>query len=86
VRPAQYNASLGSSARQVAIQMLSGGTWKTIDTVTGSAQNGYFDTHLKLSAGGSMRLAYTYPTSELQLPVGVAGSTVYSRTVKVTVR
>ena len=86
VRPALYNAPLGSSARRVAIQMLSGGSWKTIDTVTGTAQNGYFDTHLKLSAGGSMRLAYTYPTSELELPVGVAGSTVYSRTVKVTVK
>jgi hypothetical protein len=86
VRPAQYNATLGAGGRRVAIQMLSRGTWTTIDTVTGSARNGYFDTDLKLPASGSMRLAYTYPAGELELPIGVAGSTVYSRTLKVTVR
>ena len=85
-RPGTFDARLGSSARRVSIQELTGGSEKTLATVTGSATNGYFDTHVKLPAGGTVRLAYTYPTTELGLPLGLAGTTVYSRTVKVTVK
>ena len=85
-RPAVAAAKLGGKAKQVAIQMQSHGSWKTIHTITVNGSTGYFDTHLRLSSGGSMRLAYTYPSNELGLPVGDAGKTVYSRTLKVTVR
>ena len=82
-RPAVFATS--APDRTVEIQMQSGGTWKTLDTVSVSKRNGYFDTHLKLTKSGSMRLAYTYPAVDPFLPVGDAGSTVYSRTLKVTV-
>jgi hypothetical protein len=85
-RPGTFDGKLGSSARRVTIQELTGGSEKTLSTVTGAASNGYFDTHVKLLAGGTVRLAYTYPSSELGLPLGLAGTTVYSRTVKVTVK
>jgi hypothetical protein len=85
-RPAVAAAKLGGTARQLSIQMQSGGSWKTIHTVNVNAATGYFDIHLKLSSGGSMRLAYTYPSNELGLPVGDAGTTVYSRTLKVTLK
>jgi hypothetical protein len=52
--------------------------------VTGAG--GYFDVHTKLATGGNVRLAYTYPSSDPFLPVGTAGSTVYSRNVTINVR
>ena len=82
-RPSVFATSAAN--RAVQIQMQSGGTWKTIDTMTVNKSNGYFDTHLKLTTSGPMRLAYTYPETDPFLPVGDAGSTVYSRTLKVTV-
>jgi hypothetical protein len=85
-RPGALDGKLGTGARRVVIQELTGGSEKTLATVTGSASNGYFDTHVKLFAGGTVRLAYTYPSSELGLPLGLAGTTVYSRTVKVSVK
>lgn len=80
-RPAVYS----SSASHVQIQQKSGGTWKTLATKTVRKANGYFDTHLRFTKGGSLRLAYTYPASDPFLPVGDAGTTVYSRTLKVSV-
>ncbi len=86
-RPAVFGAKLGTSARKVAIQLKAkGGSWKTIDTETVSASTGYFTAHVKLPSSGSLRLAYTYPGAELGLPLGDAGSTVYSRTLTVTVK
>ena len=61
------------------------GTWTTIQTVSVSKTTGYFDIHPKLPYSGKLRLAYTYPQSEPLLPTGVAGSTIYSRTVTVKV-
>ena len=85
-RPGTFDAKLGSSARRVIIQELTGGSEKTLASVTGSASDGYFDTHVKLFSSGTVRLAYTYPSTELGLPLGLAGTTVYSRTVKVSVK
>jgi hypothetical protein len=85
-RPGAFDGKLGSSARRVTIQELTGGSEKTLATVTGSASNGYFDTHVKLFSSGTVRLAYTYPSTELGLPLGLAGTTVYSRTVKVSAK
>ena len=80
-RPAVYN----SSASTVEIQERSSGTWNTLATKTVRKSNGYFDTHLRFTSGGSVRLAYTYPATDPFLPVGDPGTTVYSRTQKVSV-
>jgi hypothetical protein len=85
-RPAYFGYQADHAAQKVAIQLKTGsGGWKTISTVTASKTNGYFDTHVRIAASGQLRLRYTYPTSEPFLPVGIPGSSVVSRTVKVTV-
>lgn len=81
-RPAVFS----SSASTVEIQQRSAGAWNTLATEKVNRSNGYFDTHLKFRAGGSVRLAYTYPAADPFLPVGDAGTTVYSRTLKVRTR
>jgi hypothetical protein len=83
-RPARY---AGAGPRTVSIQMRSPKhrKWTTIRSVTASASTGYFDIHMKLPYSGSLRLAYTYPQTEPFLPPDVGGSTIYGRTVKVTV-
>jgi hypothetical protein len=87
VRPAHFGAAAARHAQQVRIQLQRGGhgPWTTLDTVRVNRRNGYFDVHPELPAGGKLRLRYTYPSSEQLLPVGVAGSTIVSRSVKVTV-
>ncbi len=84
-RPAPGGYAATHSAQHVLVQLHTGGAWRTIATVTASRLNGYFNTHYRFTVGGGLRLAYTYPTDELQLPVGVAGQTVYSRTIPVAV-
>jgi hypothetical protein len=83
VRPAAF---AGASARTAAIQMQRDGrgAWITIRMVDAAA-TGYFDIHMTLPYSGRLRLAYTYPESEPFLPPKVGGSTIYGRTVKVTV-
>jgi hypothetical protein len=83
-RPAHFMAIDGNGPLTVAIQLQTGGqgTYKTIRMVNA---DGYFDVHLNFTRGGNLRLAYTYPASDPFLPVGFAGTTAYSRTVKVTV-
>jgi hypothetical protein len=83
-RPATY---AGAAGRTVAVQMRHDGhgAWTTIRTVAVAPATGYFDIHMKLPYSGSLRLAYTYPESEPFLPPDVGGSTIYGRTVRVTV-
>jgi hypothetical protein len=83
-RPAPF---ADAGRRTVSIQMRSKShrTWTTIRTVTVSPKTGYFDIRMTLPYSGSLRLAYTYPTTEPFLPPDVGGSTIYGRTVKVTV-
>jgi hypothetical protein len=83
-RPA---AHAGSGPRTVSIQMRSAAhrAWTTVRTVRASPRTGYFDIRMKLPYSGSLRLAYTYPQTEPFLPPKVGGSTIYGRTVKVTV-
>lgn len=68
-----------NGAQTVAIQLDN----TTINTVKTAASGGYFDLQMKFPATGNVRLAYTYPSSDPFLPIGVAGSTVYSRTVPI---
>jgi len=87
-RAASFSQSATTKATPtVDIQMQKGGSgsWTTIQTVKVSSTTGYFDIQTKLPYSGNLRLAYTYPQTEPFLPVNVPGSTIYGRTVKVTV-
>jgi hypothetical protein len=86
LRPAQFEALDTGQAQTASIQFQPGGrgAFETIRQLT--LRSGYFDLHLKFRAGGNLRLAYTYPAGDPLLPVGTAGTTVYSRLVWITVR
>jgi hypothetical protein len=80
-RPDAFASQDGTYPQTVAIQLND----RTIRTVTLLDPGEYFDLHMQFPASGTIRLAYTYPPQEPFLPVGAAGSTVYSRTVRITV-
>jgi hypothetical protein len=86
VRPARYAILDTGLAQTAKVQFLgqgSSGAVTTLATVSiARAMDCYFDLHLKFPASGTVRLAYTYPASW----PGVGGTTVYSRSVAVTVR
>jgi hypothetical protein len=93
VRPARY-AMLDTGQPQTAeIQLAAkpSGPFTSVqsETVT-TPGNCYFDVRLKFPDSGVIRLAYTYPlTSSPSAAVDgapVAGATVYSRTVAITLR
>jgi hypothetical protein len=83
-RPAAF---ADQTAQRVDIQMQNGGRgpWKTITTAAAAPGTGYIDIHTTLPYSGNLRLAYTYPKTGSQLPPGVPGTTIVSRTVAVTV-
>ncbi len=86
VRPAQFETLDTGHAQQAQIQFQAaggGGAFVTIEQL--EVSRGYFDVHLRFRAGGNLRLAYTYPASDPFLPIGTAGTTVYSRVVSITV-
>ena len=58
------------------------GAFTTVDTVAISNAHGYFDVHLAFPGSGTVRLAWTYPTGDPLL----SGGTVFSRSVKITVK
>ena len=87
-RPATFSQSaIPATAPTVEIQMQEGasGPWTTIQTVKVSGATGYFDIHTTLPYSGGLRLAYSYPLTEPFLPTNVGGTTIYGRTVPVTV-
>ena len=87
-RAAAFSRSATSrTAPTVTIQVQKGGrgSWTTFKTVQVSTATGYFDIHTTLPHSGNLRLAYRYPETEPFLPPKVAGSTIYSRTVRITV-
>ncbi len=93
VRPARH-AQLDTGAPQrgqIQFQRGSRGAFTTLRTVTITSSRGYFDVHMSFPASGSVRLAWTYPSNDPMLGPGVhlnprEGDTVYSRTVRVTVK
>ncbi|HET9126178.1 MAG TPA: hypothetical protein VFN65_14975, partial [Solirubrobacteraceae bacterium] len=85
-RPARGAFAATHSAQHVLIEQFSRGAWRTLARVTAAAGTGYFTTRVRFAVSGGLRLAYTYPSTELALPPGVAGATIYSRTVPVRVR
>jgi hypothetical protein len=87
-RPATFSQSATPAiAPTVAIQMQKSGSgvWTTIQIVKVSGATGYFDIRATLPYSGGLRLAYTYPPTEPFLPTDVGGTTIYGRTVTVTV-
>ena len=80
-RPAPFVTKDGAGTPTISIQ-LNGQTIKTLN-VTGSG--GYFDTKLKFPKSGTVRLAYTYPSTDSFLPMADLGRTVFSRSFKITV-
>jgi hypothetical protein len=68
---------------QVQFQRGSRGAWKTVRSVKLTNVQGYFDVRIVFPAGGSVRLAWTYPAGSGD---ALAGQTVFSRTAKVSVR
>jgi len=93
VRPAHF-ASLdtGGSPQLVQIQFQRGssGAFATLRTVTITSPRGYFDVHLSFPGSGTFRLAWSYPATDPLLTPSLLtpgdADTVYSRTVKVTVK
>ena len=95
VRPARYRrSSVAARDRPQTAQIQfaphgsSGASFATLRTVTiSNANNCYFDVRMKFPGSGTVRLAYTYPNDPLLMfPPAVSGSTVYSRSVAITVR
>jgi hypothetical protein len=80
-RPAPFMKKDGAGTPTVAIQ-LNGQTIKTLN-VTGSG--GYFDINMRFPKSGTVRLAYTYPTTNPFLPPADLGETVFSRSVRISV-
>jgi hypothetical protein len=92
LRPAHYARLDTGRPQHVQIQYQRGshGAFATLRTVTISSTRGYFDVHMSFPASGSVRLAWTYPKDDPQLSQDKVNppeaATVYSRTVKVTVK
>ncbi len=87
-RPAAFsNSAIPATVPTVELQAQKGGSgsWTTIQTVDVSGATGYFDIRTTLPYSGDLRLAYRYPPTEPFLPPDVPGTTIYSRTVAVTV-
>jgi hypothetical protein len=85
VRPARYAIADSGEPQTAQIEFAptSSDLYTTLRTVTiGNPGDCYFDLRLSFPRSGTVRLAYTYPTG----PDSVDGTTVYSRSVRVTVR
>jgi hypothetical protein len=77
VRPAPDAARQTHKRQQVQVQFKgSGGSYKTLQTVPLTDPRGYFEIRPVFPSGGSVRLRWTYPD----------GTTVYSRTVNITLQ
>jgi hypothetical protein len=86
LRPARYGILDSGSPQSGQIQFAprsGGGGFRTTLTVpAGNSGNCYFDVRLRFPTSGMVRLAYTYPAGSL----GLAGATVYSRSVPLSIR
>ena len=84
VRPASFAKMDTGQAQSVQIQFQAGGNgaFTTVDTVPIRNSRGYFDVHVAFPSSGTVRLAWTYPTGDPLL----SGGTVFSRSVKITVK
>ncbi len=93
VRPAHFaSVDTRGTPQQVQIQFQRGshGAFTTLRAVTITSPRGYFDLHMTFPAGGSVRLAWSYPPADPLLTPSFTTpgtqDTVYSRTVNVKVQ
>ena len=93
VRPAHFaRLDTGGVPQRVQIQFQRGSrdAFTTLRTVTVTNVRGYVDLRVTFPASGSVRLAWSYPTtsqlSSSSPPMPVAGRTVSSRAQRVTVK
>jgi hypothetical protein len=85
-RPAYFAArDSGGTTQTINIQFAPKGsrTFTNVKTVTITNQEGYFDFHMPFTQSGTVRFSYEYPMSDLML---APGTTIYSRSVAITVR
>lgn len=90
----------GSQFVQIEFQSSPAGQWVSEKTVQVTDPHGYFETSVAFPSSGSVRIAWTYPPSDLRLasnlvtPSQIVGPSGYiepltattSRTVKITIR
>jgi hypothetical protein len=86
-RPAHFMARDGDGSQTVRIQFQAGGhgSYTTVRTLPANSNNNYFDVRVPFTKAGNLRLAYTYPKTDPLLQLGYAGTTAYSRIVKVSI-
>jgi hypothetical protein len=86
IRPSHFAIPDTGRAQTAQIQFQPGSSgpfmWFTTVTVR-RANSCYFDVRLKFPESGRVRVAYTYPSNDPTLP---AGTTVYSRGMRITLR
>jgi hypothetical protein len=86
VRPSHFAIADTATPQSAEIQFAPGSssTYTTLQTVTvTAASNCYFDVRVNFPSSGSVRLTYTYPAGDPQLPGGLP---IYSRHVPITIR
>jgi hypothetical protein len=74
---------------EVQFRAASSGSFRTVRTVRlSAARNCYFDVHVAFPASGAVRIAWSYPRGDRRLvdPVTPGRTTIYSRSVNVTLR
>ena len=94
VRPATYALADLDGPQYAEIQFAPGSSaaWRTVKTVQLTDPHGYFDTYVNFSSSGSVRIRWTYPSTDYTLlpyPSGVSNAplvSIASRTVAVTLR
>ena len=86
LRPARYAILDTGQAQTATIEFARGstGAYSPVASVTvADPTNCYFDLRVRFPGSGTVRLAYTYPAGDPLL--GPSGTTVYSRTVAISV-
>ena len=71
VRPTSSSDSGRSRSRSSCRRAT--GAFTTLKTVPITSSNGYFDIKMKFPSSGNVQLAYTYPSGDPLLPVGIGG-------------
>jgi hypothetical protein len=89
VRPA-HSAALDTGEPQIAeIQFRpenGGGPFRTIATAPVTNPRGYLDVHVRFPGSGTVRIAWTYPQTDPFMTPQALGTTIESRTVRVSAR
>jgi hypothetical protein len=87
VRPAPFMARDSAETQRATIELrpLGNPGFQTLTTIRVSA-SGYFDIRVRFPRSGYVRLTYAYPATDPFLPVGLAGTTIHSRVIRISVR